>query len=192
MGREVRMVPPWWVHPKAMHEYAKEMRYVPLLPISYADAAQRWEQEELPGWIEGKRLWREQGLVRCHDGRTMTIAEAVASADVLRRPKVATYEWWAGDRPEAPNPLHYMPDWPAEQRTHYMMYEDTSEGTPLSPAFATPEELARWLADTGASAFAGETATYEQWLAMIVRGSTVCSAVLTPDGIQSGVAALQG
>ena len=100
MGREVRMVPPGWEYPKAMHEHAKEMRYVPLLPISYADARQRWEQEDLPGWIEGERLWRDEGLVRCHDGRTMTIAEAVASADVLRRPKVATYEWWAGDRPE--------------------------------------------------------------------------------------------
>jgi len=46
-----------------------------------------------------------------------------------------------------------------------MMYENTSEGTPISPPFETPEELARWLADNNASAFGGMTATYEQWLA---------------------------
>lgn len=71
------------------------------------------------------------------------------------------------------------------------MYEDTSEGTPLSPAFETPEELARWLADNGASAFAKETASYDQWLSTIKRGHAV-SAVLNPKTgeIQSGVAAL--
>lgn len=63
----------------------------------------------------------------------------------------------------------YMPDWPEEERTHYMMYEATSEGTPISPAFETPEELARWLADNEASAFGNDTATYEQWL-RIIRG----------------------
>lgn len=56
---------------------------------------------------------------------------------------------------------------PDGERTHYMMYETTSEGTPISPAFATPEELARWLADTGASAFGSLTATYQDWLSVI-------------------------
>ena len=45
----------------------------------------------------------------------------------------------------APDENDYMPRWTPEQRTHFMMYETTSEGTPISPAFATPEELARWL-----------------------------------------------
>lgn len=72
-----------------------------------------------------------------------------------------TYEEWEGEKPDQGD---YMPNLPAEQRTHYMMYETTTEGTPISPAFATPEELARWLADTGASAFGGITASYEGWL----------------------------
>jgi uncharacterized membrane-anchored protein len=80
-----------------------------------------------------------------------------------------------------------MPDWLASQRTHLMMYETTSEGTPLSPAFATAEELAAWLADNGASAFAGQTATYEQWLATCRSGSAP-SMVLDVGGMQSGVA----
>lgn len=81
----------------------------------------------------------------------------------------------------------YMPDWPEVERTHFQMYEDTSEGTPISPVFETPEALARWLADTGASAFASDTATYEQWL-HIARGGWAPSMVVTGGQIKSGVA----
>lgn len=50
----------------------------------------------------------------------------------------------------------------------WQMWENTSEfGSPISPVFKTPEDLARWLADSGTSAFAFMTATYEEWLAMI-------------------------
>jgi len=88
-----------------------------------------------------------------------------------------------------PDKDDYMPDWPAEQRTHLMMYEDTSEGTPISPAFATPEELARWLTDTNASAFGSEGASYEAWL-RIARGGWAPSMIYTPKGgLQSGVSA---
>ena len=90
---------------------------------------------------------------------------------------------------QAPDVNDYMPNWEPEICTHYMMYEDTSEGTPISPAFATPEELARWLADTGASAFGYDTATYEQWL-RVARGGWAPSAVYTPEtGLVSGVQA---
>ena len=94
---------------------------------------------------------------------------------------------WHG---QAPDKNDYMPDWPESERTHYMMYEDTSEGTPISPAFATPEELARWLADTGASAFGDSTASYEAWL-RVANGGYAPSVVYTPEhGLQSGVEAL--
>ena len=84
----------------------------------------------------------------------------------------------------------YMPDWPKEERTHYMMYETCSEGTPISPAFLTPEELARWLADTGASSFGGMTSTYEEWL-ICCKGRSALSAVFTSEkGMQSGVSAM--
>jgi hypothetical protein len=84
-----------------------------------------------------------------------------------------SYEDLAGPRPVQSD---YMPDWPAKQRTHYMMYEDTTAGKPISPAFATPEELARWLTDNKASAFGDQTATYEQWLA-VARGGWAPSLV---------------
>lgn len=89
----------------------------------------------------------------------------------------------------APDENDYMPRWTPEQRTHLMMYEDTTEGTPISPAFETPEELARWLADNGASSFGSSTATYEQWLPTC-RGGWAPSMVIQGGHMMSGVEAL--
>lgn len=61
-------------------------------------------------------------------------------------------------------PSACMPDWPDAERTHFMMYECTTEGTPISPVFATAPDLAHWLADNGASLWAGSTGTYKHWL----------------------------
>ena len=71
----------------------------------------------------------------------------------------------------------------------WQMWETTSEGSPMSPVFATPEELARWLADTGASAFGRQGATYEEWLGMCREGWAP-SAVMSNGVIRSGVAAV--
>ena len=67
---------------------------------------------------------------------------------------------------------------PKCQRTHVQMYETSSgimlgdgprgRGTPISPEFATPEELARWLTDNRASWHGSRGGSYEQWLAVIV------------------------
>ena len=81
-----------------------------------------------------------------------------------------------------------MPNWQLNERTHLMMYETTSEGTPISPAFETAEELARWLADTGASSFGDATATYEQWMETIRAGSAPSAVFSSDRGLESGVA----
>ena len=99
-----------------------------------------------------------------------------------------TYEEWSGKRPEAER---YMPEWSEEEATHVMMYETTTEGTPMTPAFATPEELAQWLVDNEANAFAGQTASYEAWLRM-AQGGYAPTAEWTPgSGMVSGVEALK-
>jgi hypothetical protein len=72
----------------------------------------------------------------------------------------------------------------------YQLWSTTTEGHPMSPVFATPEELARWLADTGASAFAGMTLPYEKWLAFIVGPGWACSAIADDKGLRSGVEAM--
>jgi hypothetical protein len=127
MGREVRMVPPDWQHPKNKDGY-----YVPL-------------HEHMPYNAD-------------------EITEGIRDG------------WLDSDPP------HYgcgvMPQWAENERTHFQMYETCSEGTPISPVMETKEELARWLADSGASAFADLTATYEQWLATIEQGSSVSAAIV--------------
>ncbi len=168
MGREVRRVPEDWEHPRD-----DGGRYVPMFGRSFAKADARW--------LLGSSKWSE-GLRESYgeDGGWL----AIDAGD-----RGHTYAEWAGERPEA---FDYMPDWPEAERTHLMMYEGCTEGTPISPAFETPEELARWLADSGASAFAYETASYEAWL-RVARGGFAPAAVSKAGGpLVSGVEGLTG
>lgn len=58
----------------------------------------------------------------------------------------AFYWQWAG---MPPDPDYYRPAWTDEERTHYQVYETVSEGTPVSPAFATQDELIDYLVENG-------------------------------------------
>jgi len=91
----------------------------------------------------------------------------------------------------APDINDYMPEWTEAEKTHIQMYETCSEGTPISPVFEFPEQLAHWLASTHASAFGGMTATYEQWLE-VARGGWAPSAVVENGELKSGVAIAKG
>jgi hypothetical protein len=159
MSREVRKVPADWQHPKD----ALTGRYAALFDGATLEGV-------LAGWDRDVAAW-ERGdfpAYASEEARKLTFAE------------------WGDERP---NPKDYMPAWPPELATHFMMYETTSEGTPISPAFATPEELSRWLVDNKASAFGGMTASYEAWL-RVARGGFACSAIMTDGVLQSGVQAL--
>lgn len=81
------------------------------------------------------------------------------------------------------------PNIPVPEGPAYQMWETVSEGSPISPAFMKPEELAHWLADNKASAMGSETATYEQWLATIKAGWAP-SMVIDSKGLRSGVASM--
>lgn len=159
MGREVRMVPADWKHPKNDRGY---------IPLHGRDCAK--EQRE---WDEGLAMWH-RGLCDDFKGGTEPHEE---------RPDIYGWKAYTGGRPTAED---YMPAWPSEQRTHLMMYENVSEGTPVSPAFATPEELARWLADNGDGSRMHQSAGYEQWLA-VARGGWAPSLVMDSKGVRSGV-----
>lgn len=157
MGREVRMVPADWQHPKDANGRLK-----PLLDGPFAAS--------LADWQLGKAKW-EEGL--CSD----------YSGGWKPHDKTYSYEEWDGGPPEEAD---YMPAFAGGTATHFMMYETTSEGTPISPAFATPEELAQWLFDNEASAFGGTTASYEGWL-RVCKGGFAPSAVMDSKGLRSGV-----
>jgi hypothetical protein len=142
MGREVRRVPKNWKHPKN-----EDGNYIPLFGYSFSD--------DLAEWKLGNKKWK-LGLMDDYAGGWIKIS---------KKYKNMSYEEWDGDKPKKEN---YMPEWKEKELTHIMMYECTSEGTPISPAFKKPADLAAYLVGSEVSVFADITATYEQWLAMIL------------------------
>lgn len=166
MGREIRMVPKDWEHPKN-----ENGSYIPLYDGSFKDCDEEWMAE----WEK----WKE-GL--CRSYRAEERWEPIDEAN-----KKMLFSDYSGRRP---NQEDYMPEWKDEEKTHLQMYETCSEGSPISPVMETPEELARWLADTGASSFGSMTATYDQWL-RVCKGGYAPSAVMVTGGpLVSGVAGL--
>lgn len=171
MGREVRRVPADWQHPKAFDTYRGQDEYVPLQEGDFAGGYDVLAAE----WDEGHAKWQ---LGLCRD-----YSEEAGWEPVDPKYQGMRFTDYHGARP---SPDDFMPNWPAEQRTHLMMYEDTSEGTPISPALETPEELARWLVDNNASAFAGQPGSYEGWLA-VAQGGFAPSCVIQNGEMKSGV-----
>ncbi|MDL2279851.1 hypothetical protein LJC15_04215 [Desulfovibrio sp. OttesenSCG-928-G11] len=161
MGREVRRVPANWEHPKD-----SQGRYIGLSDLSFTKMLEEYH--------EAKALW-EQGLRKNYSGETIPV-----------EPDDSFEDWYEEEQPRAED---FMPEWPEHERTHLMMYETCSEGTPISPVFEKPEDLAHWLADNNASAFGNMTASYDEWLATINCGFAP-SMVLTGGGtLMSGVQA---
>lgn len=125
MGREIRRVPPNWSHPT-------RMRF---------------------GWGMGEGWHAKLSYVALYD---QTHAEALAEWEADKA------KWEAGERPEyasvkttfaeyygeRPDPKHYRP-FTNEEATWFQLWETVSEGTPVSPPFATLDELAAYLAEWG-------------------------------------------
>ena len=167
MGREVRKVPEWWYHPKYFNNFRKEYIYLPL---------RDGYQEDLVAWEHEMQDLNRRKAEALKEGNQRIIDDIDQSQT-----------WHLEARPD---PCKYMPDFPEELRKYYQMYETCSEGTPISPKFAIPEDLARWLADNRASSFADMTATYEEWLRMITGpGWSVSAASDGVHGLISGVQA---
>lgn len=159
MGREVRRVNPEWKHPDNKPLFGEPF----LVAWTRWEIARRhWDRGEIEDWFGGGGWKPKNGAaLECE-----------------------SFCEWDGDEPD---PADYMP--PESRGEWFQMYETCTEGTPISPPFATPEELARWLADNNASAFGRMTATYEQWLA-VARGGWAPSLVADDSGLRSGVAAI--
>ena len=140
MGREVRRVPATWQHPRDT-----QGNYLPLFD----------------GFIDRYKTWVKE-YTQWERGYTITIDGTMVPRTVEML--ALTYTEWSGPCPDAAD---YMPDWPDDERTHWQMYETTSEGTPLSPLCDTPEQLAQWLVDHHTSFFGDMTTNYAHWLGII-------------------------
>ena len=141
MTFEVRRVLAGWKHPKD-----SKGRYIPL--FDGTDFT-----KETAEWDEGAAKWA-QGL-----RRTNPLSGWVPKPD-----DGDTYADWAGTRPD---PKHYMPVWPEASCTQIMMYENITEGTPVSPAFDTPESLALWLSENLKDGSRNRMPSFKQWLGII-------------------------
>jgi len=110
MGREIRMVPPNWEHPKSeQHPDQLQTMY----NKTYAHAREEW--------LNGLAAHKPEE----HDGE----------------------DYWEYEGPP-PEREYYRP-YSDEEATWFQLWETVSEGTPVSPPFATKEELAQHLAKYG-------------------------------------------
>jgi hypothetical protein len=131
VGREIRRVPPNWEHPKHQvfnHRTNRlEEQYLPLRKIDVQTAWNGWFADflefnyELQAGKHGKHGYDKT------------------------QPYLSFCDWYG----KPPDPKHFRPAWPEETATWYQVYETVSEGTPVTPPFATKEELVDYLCTHG-------------------------------------------
>lgn len=129
MGREIRMVPANWQHPMVPCRHSPwangcdqskrngGMCYQPVFDRPFSESVKEWK--------EGLAKWERR-------------EDEYADAE-----DYAKYEYWEYSG-APPDRAYYMPD-SDEPKTWFQVYETVSEGTPISPPFATKEELIDWL-----------------------------------------------
>ncbi|KKN87466.1 hypothetical protein LCGC14_0259210 [marine sediment metagenome] len=123
MGREIRMVPRGWEHPKN-----RAGGYRSLFNSTYKAAAQEW--------------WDCAEAYHARDLERLRELDVYMGADPEEAFAEHPWYWEWTDRP--PNPEHYRPEFdsPAD---HFQVYENTTEGTPISPVLETKGDVGQWL-----------------------------------------------
>lgn len=119
MGREIRRVPPNWKHPTDANG-----DYLPLHDETYEEAAKRW-LANCVSWANGMH----PDLIE----------------DPAMKDKFPFYWEWEGNPPDKND---YRPAF-EEEPTWFQMYETVSDGSPVTPPFATKEEIADYLVEHG-------------------------------------------
>jgi len=146
----------------------KEPPYVPTPEEVNAWSISGFGHDAINQWIvvgaECKRLGIDFECPQCHgEGTIWDSPEAKQAA-----------EDWTRIEPPAGN--------------GYQIWETVSEGSPISPVFSTPEELARHMAGTRWGA--DEGTSYETWLQFIIGPGWAPSMVMDDHGLRSGVEAM--
>lgn len=128
MGRELRRVPANWEHPRNDKGHLQ-----PLFDTDFATVAREW--------LDNAILW-DKGQHPDQLDPSMTSATE------------CPFYWQWDSSP--PDPDYYRPAWTEAERTHFQIYETVTEGTPISPVFATRAQVAVWLIEQGYSEHAAE------------------------------------
>jgi hypothetical protein len=89
-----------------------------------------------------------------------------------RKIKYPFYAMWGGNPPDVK--YYQTKKYIEEDLTHIQLYENTSEGTPISPVFAKEDfkKLCEYAAEN-CSTFADFKATKEQWMKMLGDGLVI-------------------
>lgn len=120
MGREIRRVPPNWEHP------TERCRHEP--------------------WRGGCSYAKKHGG-KCLTPLRTGYAEAKAEFEKMQAEKglQEAIDYFGS----APDVNEYVPEWTEAEATWFQVYETVSEGTPVTPPFATREELVEYLVQHG-------------------------------------------
>jgi hypothetical protein len=101
------------------------------------------------------------------------------------------YAQWAGNPPDVE---YFRPDWKPEEMTWWQVYETVTEGTPVTPPFATQEELIEYLVTHGDSRDQqrGAPAWTRKQAEKFVLGTGFAPSLVISQkhGVQTGVEAL--
>ena len=77
-------------------------------------------------------------------------------------------------------------DWD-EKKNGYQVWQDVSEGSPISPVFKKAEDLAKWMVEHDDTVTAGTS--YNAWLKMIKElGGCPSGIASSTSGVKSGMA----
>lgn len=125
MGREIRRVPENWEHPKR-----KNGSYHPMFEQDFKENKKEY-LEELEKWYKDY-----------FDAENGKVFESFYDKKKYSK-ELGNIEQWIGPEPPSPpDPKYYMPS-----GSWYQLFENVSEGTPLSPPFKTKEGLTDWLSN---------------------------------------------
>lgn len=120
MGREIRRVPPNWKHPEEPGR--GEVLNSPGMRFK---ALFQGYEEDAEQWRKGFLAWEKKSKKAKGDSK---------------------YFWeYEGSPPDKENYVDYV----GVKPTWYQVYQTVSEGTPVTPPFATKEDLAQYLATHG-------------------------------------------
>lgn len=174
MGREIRRVLAGWEHPKQPCTHSpwaggcSEARmtdgrcYHPLFDKDFETEARKW--------MDATVAWDKREYVSPYG---LEITE-----ETYRKHPF----FWQYDG-EPPDPKYYRPKWSADEMTHYQVYETVSEGTPISPVFATEDEMIEWLVNDGGYDGPHSRKSAEAF----VKSAWAPSMIIGPEGIKMGV-----
>lgn len=158
MGIELRFVDSDWEHPKLK---GHPDGYQPMFDEDFENAISKWI-EEYTLWKSGMYpnqrehvAYMKLGELYGYQTEEFEEAYKLFSAgrhpdqEELMKPEDYIYEypfWKCTDFP--PNPRFYRLK-PFKKPSWYQIYENVTEGTPISPKFATKEDLVEYLVSQG-------------------------------------------